>query len=289
MGRFALRFPLLCLITDPTRPDLRAAVELALAAGVDMVQLRSHQLTGLQLYELACDLRRSCRDYGAAFLVNDRLDIGLACGADGFQLGAQSFPLAIARELVGENFLLGASVHSLAEAREAAAHGADFLLAGTIFASSSHPGAAGQGPGLLTEIKRALPACPLIAIGGITATNAGEVMEAGADGVAVISAILAAENILQAVRELRHALLKGGSPMDEIPPQTAADIPIIVNGQERLVRDGSTIGDLLRELAIAPARVVAQLDGRIIPREEFARTGLCEGCRLELITLVGGG
>lgn len=206
MGKLALQRPLLCLITDPARPNLREAVEQALSAGINMVQLRGHRLPARQLIELACTLRQLCQNSGAAFLVNDRLDIGLACGADGFQLGARSFPLPAARALVGGDSLLGVSVHSLAEAQTAAAGGADFLLAGTIFASSSHPGAAGCGPALLAEIKRALPACPLIAVGGITSGNVREVREAGADGIAVISAILAAENIPHAVHELRRAL-----------------------------------------------------------------------------------
>ncbi len=206
MSKFSLQFPLLCLVTDPARPSLLKTIESALSAGVNMVQLRGHQLPALQLYELACNLRSICLVYGAALLVNERLDIGLASGADGFQLGVRSFPLAVARELVGEHFLLGASVHTLAEAHEAVSNGADFLLAGAIFASSSHPGAAGRGPGLLSEIKRAFPATPLIAIGGITAFNAHEVMDAGADGVAAISAICDAENTSQAVNALLSVL-----------------------------------------------------------------------------------
>lgn len=215
MSKFALRFPLLCLIVEPERPNLREAVELALAAGVNMLQLRGHQFPAAQLYELACILRRACRDHGAAFLVNDRLDIGLACGADGFQLGARSFPLTVARELVGEDFLLGASIHSFAEAREAVANGADFLLAGTIFASRSHPGVVGVGPGLLSAIKRGLPTCPLLAIGGISSANAPAVMAAGADGLAVISAIFEAQDISQAVRVLRGALSTERRSSDE--------------------------------------------------------------------------
>jgi thiamine-phosphate pyrophosphorylase len=206
VSKFPLQFPLLCLVTDPARPHPLESVESALSAGVNIVQLRGHQLPTLQFYEMACKLRRACQEHGAALLVNDRLDIGLASGADGFQLGAQSFPLAVARELVGEHFLLGASVHTLADAHAAVSEGADFLLAGAIFVSSSHPGAVGRGPGLLSEIKRAFPATPLIAIGGIAATNAREVMNAGADGIAVISAILDAENTSRAVNALRGAL-----------------------------------------------------------------------------------
>jgi thiamine-phosphate diphosphorylase len=206
MSKFELKFPQLCLVIDPERPDLQRVVELALAAGVTMVQLRGHQLSEARFLELALMLRPRCQFYQAAFLVNDRLEIGLACGADGFQLGARSLPIVEARERVGDGYLLGASVHSVVEAQAAVAGGADFLLVGTIFASHSHPGVAGQGPGLVSEIKRLLPACPLLGIGGITSVNAGQVMKAGADGVAVISAIFDAEDVTGAVREVRAAL-----------------------------------------------------------------------------------
>jgi thiamine-phosphate diphosphorylase len=209
MSTLTLQFPLLCLITASERPDLHEAVEQALAAGVSMLQLRGPQLTAARLYELAQTLGPLCRQRGAAFLVNDRLDVGLACGADGFQLGRHSLPLRAARTLVGANALLGASVHTLIEAQAAIANGADFLIAGTIFPSSSHPGTAGSGPGLISTIKQALPTCPVLAIGGITSANAAEVMAAGADGIAVISAIFGATNISQAVQNLCMAMGKG--------------------------------------------------------------------------------
>lgn len=206
MGKFTLLRPQLCLLLDAERPGLETTVEMALAAGVTMVQVRGHQIPVARRCELVQALRPRCQLHQAALLVNDRLDIGLACGADGFQLGEQSFPPALARELVGEDYLLGASVHTLAEAQAAVTGGVDFLLAGTIFASRSHPGKAGCGPGFIAQMKRELPACPLLAIGGITSANAGQVMQAGADGIAVISAILDAADIPRAVHALRRAL-----------------------------------------------------------------------------------
>jgi thiamine monophosphate synthase len=163
------------------------------------------------------------------FIVNDRIDVGLAIGADGFQLGARSLPLAVARQLVGEDYLLGASIHSGEEALAAEAGGADFLLVGTIFASHTHPGEPPSGTELLRAIRRAPPgafrdrdlekdeessqipiperhACPLLAIGGITQANARQVIEAGADGIAVMSAIIGSADIKQVIRELRAAI-----------------------------------------------------------------------------------
>jgi len=204
-----LKPPLLCLVTDPDVPDLVQSVEIALCAGVNMLQLRGHHLTAARIYALAQTLRPLCQQYDAIFIVNDRIDVGLATGADGFQLGANSLPLRVARQLAGENYLLGVSVHSVEEARTAVTDGADFLLAGTIFASRSHPERSGCGPGLLSEIKQRIGVCPLLAIGGITGENARLAMEAGADGVAVISALLRAPDIAQATRELKDQL---GSP-----------------------------------------------------------------------------
>jgi thiamine-phosphate diphosphorylase len=204
VGKLALPHPTLGLITDPAVPDLITKVEAALSAGVNMVQLRGHQLQAIELYRLALALHPLCQRYQAAFIVNDRIDVGLAAGADGFQLGTRSLPLAIVRLLIGEEYLLGASVHSCEQAL--AAGEADFLLVGTIFSSSTHPGEPPCGTGLLYEIKQLLPTYPLLAVGGITSTNAGQAMQAGADGIAVISAILSAANVEQAVSELCAAI-----------------------------------------------------------------------------------
>ena len=205
MGKRTLPHPTLGLITDPTVPDLVTKVEAALSAGVNMVQLRGHQLQAIELYRLALALHPLCQRYQAAFIVNDRIDVGLAAGADGFQLGMRSLPLAAARLLIGEDYLLGASVHSCEQALAAAGE-ADFLLVGTIFPSSTHPGEPPCGTALLYEIKQLLPTYPLLAVGGITGANAGQAMQAGADGIAVITALLSAANVEQAVSELCAAM-----------------------------------------------------------------------------------
>ncbi len=176
-----------------------------------MLQLRGHTLPAAELYRLALVLRPLCHHHQTTFLINDRIDVGLATGADGFQLGARSLPLARARQLIGEDYLLGASVHSCEEALAAGTEGADFLLAGTIFASRTHPDEPPSGIDLLHAIRRNAhkrngSTCPLLAIGGITSANARQVMQAGADGIAVISAILGSDNVKQAVSELRMAI-----------------------------------------------------------------------------------
>ena len=201
-----LRKPQLCLVTDPTVPDLVHMVEQALDAGITMLQVRGTQLSAHQLYNLAQALCPRCQQYGVACIINDRVDVGLAVQADGFQLGQRGLPIAVVRDLVGPDYLLGASVHSMDEARTALAQGADFLLAGTIFASRSHPGEPARGPQLLRSIKQSYPNAILLAIGGVTPENASEVMAAGADGLAVISAILNTQNVLHAVKALCQAM-----------------------------------------------------------------------------------
>jgi thiamine monophosphate synthase len=242
-----VQVPQLCLVTDPTVPDLLARIKQALEAGITMLQLRCHSQPASYVYELAQALGPLCRQYGTLFIVNDRIDVALATGADGVQLGGSSLPPAVARMLIGpqrllfqnpqtdrrnsENrlqaptppgpynsnrsiptmssgFALGISVHSLEQARTAIEQGADFLIAGTIFASRSHPDRPAAGTELLRQIKQHVPSLPVLGIGGINAINARQVMEAGADGIAVISAILLAEDIPHSVQELRRSIFQ---------------------------------------------------------------------------------
>lgn len=176
----------------------------AVAHGVDAVHLREPDLPAGELYELAAALRAVTRGR-AMLIVHDRVDVALAVEADGVQLPERGLPVEAARRVAGTRLLLGRSVHSAEGAAQAAQDGADFVLLGTIFASASHPG---HPPGGLDLVRAARAVCPLplIGIGGIDATNAMHVLAAGADGVAVIRAILGADDIAAAARALRRAL-----------------------------------------------------------------------------------
>jgi len=195
----------LYLVTDRHQVPERGLLELleaALAAGVPAVQLREKDLTGRELYRLAIEVRELTRRYGARLLVNDRIDVALAAEADGAHLPAHSLPVAEARRLLGPDRLLGVSTHSVVEVVEAQAEGADFVLLGPIYDTpSKRPFGPPLGPGVLWAA-RAEIAIPIFAIGGVTAANAPEVLAAGADGVAVISAILAAPDPKEAARAL---------------------------------------------------------------------------------------
>lgn len=172
--------------------DLRALAEAALAGGARWVQLREKEWTSRALLPLAEALRQKVQAAGGVFIVNDRLDVALAVGADGLHVGQEDLPAQVARRLLPGR-LLGVSSHSPEQAVQAQADGADYVAIGSVFPTATK--AAFELVGL-EAVRRARPlvSVPLVAIGGITLENARSVIEAGADGVAVISAITAAED-----------------------------------------------------------------------------------------------
>ena len=175
-----------------------------------MVQLREKDLPGGELLELATSIKRAINGR-ALLIINERADVALAAGADGVQLGEEAFPLAAARCVVGPQFLLGRSVHSVDGAIQAQTEGTHFLIVGTMFATPSHPGTAPAGPRILSDIaellKRRATPVPLIGIGGITETNLGEVMRVGASGIAVISSILGSSEPKEQATKLKRTML----------------------------------------------------------------------------------
>lgn len=198
----------LYLVTDRTRTagrSLLSVIEQALAGGVDAVQLREKDLPARELFNLARELRELCSRYNARLLINDRIDVALAVGADGVQLPANSFSPADARRLLGSAALIGASTHNLDEAQAAAGAGADFLAFGPIFDTPSKR-ALGSPVGLdaLAAVTRAV-AVPVVAIGGITTARAASVRRHGAHGIAVIGAILEAPDPRAAATALIHS------------------------------------------------------------------------------------
>ena len=199
-----------CVLTDETLSGGRSHLEvarLALAGGADHIQLRDKHLGACRLYELGLALRELTLAHGRLLFVNDRPDIAAAVGADGVHLGQDDLPVASTREVFGSRLLIGASARSLQEALDAEAAGADYLGVGPIYeARASKPDAVEpQGLDLIRTIS-ARCRIPIIAIGGITTANAPDVMRAGASGVAVISAVVAAEDIAGATATLRDVV-----------------------------------------------------------------------------------
>ena len=199
----------LYVVTDEEIGRGRSHAELAaraVAGGADAIQLRDKTLSGRALFDAAFAIREVTHDAGALFIVNDRLDVALAAGADGVHLGESDLPIGEARRLAPPGFIIGASVGSVATAIRAAAEGADYLALSPTFATGSkdHAGP-GRGLATLAEIRTAV-ALPLVAIGGITAENVADVIAAGADGVAVISAVVGKDDVTAAARDLRSRI-----------------------------------------------------------------------------------
>jgi thiamine-phosphate pyrophosphorylase len=196
----------LYLVTDRRRTGGRPVVdvvEAALRGGVDAVQLREKDLSARELFDLACRLRVLCDRYGARLLINDRIDVALAAKADGVHLPVGSFLPADARRLLGPNAITGASTHSLLEARAAAGDGADFIVFGPVFDTpSKRPFGPPVGLEALAEVARKV-AVPVFGIGGMSADRVEAVCAHGAHGVAIISAILAADDPCAATRDIK--------------------------------------------------------------------------------------
>lgn len=189
------------------RTHLQVA-EAGLRGGAQALQFRDKEMDTRDLLETGEALRQVARKAGAIFIINDRVDVALAVEADGVHLGDRDLPVEIARRILGKDRIIGASVANMEEARAAEQAGADYLAVGSIFASSTKPAAGppiGLGP--IRAIKQASN-LPLVAIGGINAENVAQVISAGADAAAVISAVSRAPDMEQAARELASEIAK---------------------------------------------------------------------------------
>ncbi|SDX81563.1 thiamine phosphate synthase [Halopenitus persicus] len=185
-----------------------AIAEAAIEAGIDAIQLREKGVDARQRYRLGRRLRDRTAGTDVAFIVNDRIDLAAAVDADGVHLGQSDLPVGVARERLGPSAIVGCSASTVAEATAAAEAGADYLGVGAVYGSDSKAVADrkdGIGPERVREIAAAVP-IPVVGIGGIDADNAAPVVAAGAAGVAVISAITAAEDPGAATRDLREAV-----------------------------------------------------------------------------------
>lgn len=198
----------LCLVTNRSqvRGSLEEAVESCLGAGLKAVQLREKNMAVRDLLSAAQRLREATRHAGAKLFVNDRTDVALAVGADGVQRTGASLPVSVLRSICPPGFVIGASVHSTAEARLAEPEGADFLLFGPVYDTpSKRQYGPPQGLAALERVASAVR-LPVLAVGGITPARVGEVLRAGAAGVAVIGAILGAERPADAVKAFLDVL-----------------------------------------------------------------------------------
>jgi len=174
---------------------LYLAFEAALDAGIKAVQLRERDLSTKELFDMAVWLRELTREYGALLFINDRVDVALSVSADGVHLGNSCLPVKAVREIAGDKLIIGVSAHSVDEALEAEKAGADFLTFGPLYETPSKiKYGIPVGIDSLNNVKSRVK-IPVFAVGGIKPDKVKELRAAGADGIAVISAILTAKDI----------------------------------------------------------------------------------------------
>ncbi len=190
--------PKLYLITDrklfPTTKAFLDKIEELLQAGIKMLQIREKDLSTAALYDLSVELRKISKQYGALLLINDRVDIALACQADGVHLGGTSLPVSLVRKMLGPDKIIGVSAHNETEILKAAQTGATFVTFGPIFYTASKAGYGSPvGPEALTKACQKAP-LPIYALGGIKPSNVSSLKASGVYGIAAISALLEAKN-----------------------------------------------------------------------------------------------
>ena len=200
----------LYLVTDRnlmSTTTLIEAVEQAILGGCTMIQLREKDISSLDFYRQAVDVKKITEQYQVPFIINDRIDIAMAVKANGVHIGQNDIPTAIARELIGTDMLLGVSASSENEAIQAAKDGADYLGVGAMFPTRTKTDANHVTMEELKKIRRAVN-LPVVAIGGINRKNAKLFHDTGIDGLATISAIIAQPDIQKAAAEMKAVFCK---------------------------------------------------------------------------------
>lgn len=281
----AASLPRLHAVTDDrviARGDLLArAGALTAAGGASLaLHLRSRELEGRAFYELAAALREVTRATGSWLVVNGRADIAAAVKADAVVSGRGGLTAPDVRKVV--TLPVGRSVHGDDEVRAAAADDADFLIAGAVFATPSHPDQPTMGLDFIS--RAAAHGAPVVAIGGMTPDNAADVFASGAHGIAAIRALWDAPDARAAVRAFLAA--PDPSVRPSVRPSVAA---IQINGEPRTVTSGITLAELLASLSLDPRAVVVEHNRRIVRRDALTAATVGDGDRIELVHFVGGG
>lgn len=255
----------------------------AAAAGFDAIHVRLPGEPGGVVLELAGKLSSVLHLGCAKLIINDRADVASLLSAH-IQLGEQSLPTQAVRSLLGDEVLIGRSVHGVDGARRAEADGADYLLAGHVFETPSKSGEPGRGLDWLRDVCAGVR-IPVIAIGGITANRTPAVLAAGAYGVAVGRELLQAADPRASARALRTALDRN-VPMSS---STSTNITINLNGASVTCPTGTTLGALLDGRGVERRMIAVEYNEEIVPRHEYDTITLTDGDRLEVVQMVGGG
>ncbi len=183
---------------------IERSVELAIAGGATVVQLREKDCSSKEFYELALRVKAVASKANVPLIINDRLDICQAAGADGVHLGQSDLPCSVARKILGDNMIIGVSAATPEEALKAQKDGADYLGVGAVFATSTKTDTRIVTPETIREIRAAVT-IPFVVIGGVNKENISSLYGLGINGAAVVSAIVAQDDIKAAAREMRKA------------------------------------------------------------------------------------
>jgi len=199
----------LYLVTDRSLSKGRSIewiVEEAVKGGVTMVQLREKQSNTREFAELAIRLKQQLQPIGIPLIINDRLDIALAANADGLHIGQNDMPYPVARHLLGRDKIIGLSVENMEQVQEANSLDADYIGISPVFSTNTKTDT--RTPFGLDGIRKAavITSHPTVAIGGVNETNAGQIIRAGASGIAVVSAIMSADDPMKAAQRLKQQI-----------------------------------------------------------------------------------
>lgn len=191
------------LVTDEVAlkgRELLPVVEEALQGGVTLLQYRNKNGEGGKLYAEALALKELCDKYNVPLIIDDRLDIAIAVGAAGVHIGQDDIPCKIARQVLGDDFIIGVSAHNPAEAQQAIDGGADYLGCGAVYATTTKAKVTALGLDGLAAIRKAVQ-IPMVGIGGVDLTNAKDVLATGVEGIAIVRAILGAQDVTATTQE----------------------------------------------------------------------------------------
>lgn len=205
MKQFDLSLYLVTDSTYHTEESLLYTVEEACKGGVTLVQLREKNVGGREYLEKACKIREITDRYQIPLLIDDRVDVALACGAAGVHVGASDLPVAEVRRILGPDKIIGATAKTVEAAKKAYGDGADYLGVGAIYPTTTKVTTVITEVSTLSDICKAVP-IPVVAIGGLNLDNMGILKGSGANGIAVVSAIMKAKDPKQMAKQLREAV-----------------------------------------------------------------------------------
>ncbi len=277
----------LMLVTEPSS-NLEQIVDAAIKGGVNIIQLRDKAAEPDELLETANRLRQITAGR-ALLLVNSYDEVAEKVDAHGVQLPEKVQTLVRTQRAFGRNVFIYRSIHAVENAIDAEMENADYLVAGTIFASGSHPNELGAGLSFLKTVCDSV-SIPVIAIGGVTPENAAHCIAAGAAGVAILSPIMHAHDPYAVALNYRSAL----KPIWPIPSPGESELAVLqidltVNGEERQIEDSMTIAQFLAEHNLHERMVVVEHNGEIVPRQKYGEVLLHTGDNLEIVQMMAGG